>query len=370
MEQPTHVRTKKRTTFIPPYSTAQVPIQPTRAHGPDGSGSMQFVPRPHISALHICAQLLAPNAGSLQVSNTTSRQICIPGRTVLGTPKPPSLSQFYELPNKLQDLILDFTHPKSKILTLKNQPFVKDLENGAIALKSARSGPNPRTSIAFPFKSRCSLALTSKRLAEAYHTALLRFLLRDEEAWLKLEVLNFDFTAAQDFLHSCPQQHLPKIRSPGKLAWNLSVHDKLSTQDQNWCAAIHSWSTTCAAELVNPWVIFTRAGFQQRHWELFLQGALSGVCTEYRENSAIFQQLGMILEALLDICASNYYSRISDVNARTYQRTARELDSEECYCKGVEYDDGVGPTAAWRWFVEEQGRVGKLALRSLRGPTK
>jgi hypothetical protein len=152
-----------------------------------------------------------------------------------------SLFRFYELPNELQDLTLDFTHPKSEILTLKSQPsFVKDLENGAITLKLARSEQNSRTSIAFPFKSRCSLALTSKCLAEAYHTALLRFLLRDEVAWLKLEVLNFDFRAAQEFLHSCPQQHLSKLRSPGKLALKLSVHDRLSTQDQHWCAAIHS----------------------------------------------------------------------------------------------------------------------------------
>jgi hypothetical protein len=330
---------------------------------------MQFVPRHRISALHICSQLLAPNADSLQVSNTTSRQICIPGRTVLGTLKLPSLFRFYELLNELQDLILDFMHPKSKILTLKSQPgLVKDLENGAITLKSKKSGKDPRTSIAFPFKSQCSLALTSKRLAEAYHTALMRFLLRDEEAWLKLEVLNFDFRAAQEFLHRCPQQHLSKLRSPGKLALNLSVHDQLSTRDQNWCAAIHSCSTTCAAEKVNPWVIFTRDGFQQRRW--FLKGALSRVYSEYNKDSAIKQQLGMIFEALLDIGAANYYSRMSDVNARTYERTARELDSEECYWKGVEYDDEIGPTAAWRCFVEEQGKVGKSVLRSLRGPTK
>jgi hypothetical protein len=85
---------------------------------------------------------------------------------------------------------------------------------------------------------------------------------------------------------------------------------------------------------VNPWVIFTRAGFQHRHWELFLKGALIGVQSQYRNDSAITQQLCMILEALLDICASSYYSRLSGVNARTYERTARELDSEECYCKG------------------------------------
>jgi hypothetical protein len=85
---------------------------------------MQFVPRHHISALHICAQLLAPNASSLQVSNIASRPIDIPGRTVLGTLKPPKLFRFYQLPKELQDLILDFTlldtRPNAKTLTLKS----------------------------------------------------------------------------------------------------------------------------------------------------------------------------------------------------------------------------------------------------------
>jgi hypothetical protein len=280
MEQPTHVRTTKHTAFIPPYSTTQVLIQPTRAHGPDRSSLMQFVPRHHISALHICAQLLGPDADSLQVSNITSRPIDIPGRTLLGTLKPTKRFQFYELPKELQDLILDFTHPKSKILTLKSQPgLVKDLENETITLKSKNFGQHSRTSVALPFKSRCSLTLTSKRLAEDYHTALLRFLLRDEDAWLKIEVINFDFRAAQEFLHRCPQQQLSKSRSPGKLALNISIRDWLSSQDQDWCVNIHTWSATCATEMVNPWVIFTRAGFKKHRWELFLKGALGRAYT-------------------------------------------------------------------------------------------
>jgi hypothetical protein len=360
MEQPTHVRTTKRTAFIPPYSTTQVLIQPTPAQGPDGYGSMQFVPRHHISALHICAQLLAPNASSLQVSNITSRPIDIPGRTVLGTLKLPSLFRFYELPKELRDLILDYallyTRPNSKILTLRSQPgFVKNLETGAITLKSKRSGQNSPTSVAFTFKSRCSLALTSKRLAEDYHSALLRLLLQEEEAWLKIEVINFDFRAARDFLHSCPQEQLSKLRSPGKLALNLSVHDWLSTQDRDWCANIHEWSATCAAEMVNPWVIFTRAGFKKRRWELFLKHALRTTYKQYRDDSAIIQQFGMILEALVDICELNQYSRAGGMNARTYKRMARELNSEEYYSKGIEYDNGVGPDpAAWQGFVEQK----------------
>jgi hypothetical protein len=321
---------------------------------------MQFVPRHHISALHICAQLLAPNANSLEVSNITSRPIDIPGRTVLGTLKPPRLFRFYELPKELQDQILDYTlldaRSNSKILTLKSQPgFVKDLENGAITLKSKRSGQNSPTSVAFPFKSSCSLALTSKRLAEDYHSAFLRLLLQDEEAWLKIKVFNFDFRAARDFLHCCPQEQLSKLRSPGKLALNLSVHDWLSTQDQDWCAEIHKWSAYCATEMVNPWVIFTRAGFKKRRWELFLKHALRTTYKQHRDDSAIIQQFGMILEALLDICELNHYSRVGGMHARTYGRTAKELNSEEYYFKGIEYDNRVGPDpAAWQGFVEEQ----------------
>jgi hypothetical protein len=183
----------------------------------------------------------------------------------------------------------------------------------------------------------------------------LRLLLQDEEAWLKIEVINFDFRAARDFLHCCPQEQLSKLRSPGKLALNLSVHDWLSTQDQDWCAEIHKWSAYCATEMVNPWVIFTRAGFKKRRWELFLKHALRTTYKQHRDDSAIIQQFGMILEALLDICELNHYSRVGGMHARTYGRTAKELNSEEYYFKGIEYDNRVGPDpAAWQGFVEEQ----------------
>jgi hypothetical protein len=228
MEQGTQVRNTRHTVFIPPFSTAEIPIHIICAHGPGKSMLLQFVPRHRSPFLRISNQLLGLNASSLQASNTTSRPVCIPGQTVLGTLKAPTRFRFYDLPRELRDTILGFTledeYPDEEVLTLKSKPgFVKSSEDGSIAL-TFRSTAD-KSQIAFPFKSRFSLALASKTMADEYHDALLRLLLRKENAWLKMEIDNFDFSAAQEFLRSCPPQQVPKLRSPGKLALNLSIDD-------------------------------------------------------------------------------------------------------------------------------------------------
>jgi hypothetical protein len=189
-------------------------------------------------------------------------------------------------------------------------------------------------------------------MADEYHDALLRLLLRNENAWLKIEINKLDFKAAQGFLHSCPEEQLSKLRSPGKLALNLSIDDWESRVEwidmhKQWFPNTHKWSTDYATKKVIPWVVFKRAGFPDRREEYWFQGAVRRAYKKsYETESAVSQQSGMIRDALLNVCQLNRYARRARAGSliRTHKRTAEEPKSIECYVQGIEYDEGVSPT--------------------------
>lgn len=194
---------------ISPFSTEDVPI---RCKDILDLNKLKFMPRHRIPHLRLNVQLVNPEQPFLRAYNETSRPITIPRNTKLDKFKPRAVFRFYDLPPELRDLILDFAladaHPGLDTLTLKCEPgFVKEDEDGSISMMPTIAGKFGSRylgrSIAFPFMSKCSLTLTSKTMADDYHTALWRFLLREEGSWLRFRVHNFDFEAAQFFLARC-----------------------------------------------------------------------------------------------------------------------------------------------------------------------
>lgn len=347
MNQKIRVRTGKRIS-LPPFSTVYIPI---RCDDMLDLDKLQFVPRHRISHINVSVELADPEQPFLRAYNETSRPIKIPKHTKLGKFKPRVPFRFYDLPQELRDLVLDFVladaHPNLGSLTLKCEPgFVKDDEDGSISMMPTNSGKFGSRyigrSIAFPFMSKCSLIFTSRKLADDYQTALWRFLLRNENSWLKLRVHNFYFEAAQFFLARCSQQQLSILRLPGKFVLQLSLHCRSVTGDtpSKWAWNVGRWSQYCTLHKVSPWVIFTRAFFLQFQGQRRVQKALAEACQRTTRGPKGDQSV-MILDALDDICMLNKWTS-NGYWLIAHTRTEEVLEQEEYYFKGVEYDgDGV-----------------------------
>ena len=340
MDQNIRVRTGKRIS-LSPFSAVDIPIRCDDILDLD---KQQFVPRHRIPHLCLSVQMVRPEQPFLRAYNETSRPIKIPKHTKLGNFKPRAHFRLYDLPQELRDLILDFAladaHPGLESLTLKCGPgFVKDGEDGSISRTPTNAGKfgsrYDGRSIAFPFMSKFSLTLTSKTLADDFQTALWRFLLREEGSWLKMRVHNFSFETAHFFLARCSQKQLSSLRLPGKLVLQMSLRCRSASGPQ-WAWNTERWSEFCLAKKVSPWVVFTEAFFLQRQGQRLVQQALANAC-QRAIKVPTGDQVVMILDALDDICKQNYWTR-NGYWVSVNKRSAKVLDQEEYYFKGVEYD--------------------------------
>jgi hypothetical protein len=345
MKQQLCARTRNKIS-IPPYGTVDIPIHRNHVIEPDEHlNTLRFVPRYCIPHLSVDIQLLRNNQSFLRAYNRSSRRIKIPRHTKLGNFRPPRPFRFYDLPPELRDIVLDFavsdTHPNLETLTLKCLPgFIKGGETGSISLMLKDAGHNSinlNDSIAFPFRSSHSLALTSKSLADDFHIALRRFLLHKKTCWLQLRVHNFNFEAAQLFLRSCSQQQSSQLRVPGKLVLQLSARARSGSDDhqKKWCANVERWSALCQGKKVSPWVIFRRAFFLQRKNQRDLQNALAKTAT-IATHHCTGEQVVMIMDALDDICKLNSWTKNGNWIS-IHGRTDEVLWQEKYDFKGVEY---------------------------------
>jgi hypothetical protein len=310
---------------------------------------LQFTPRHRVPHLRLSVRLVSPKQAFLRAYNETSRPIKIPSNTKLGKFKALVPFRFYDLPQELRDLILDFAikdaHPNLQSLTFKSEPgFVKDDgEDGSISMKPINAGKFGSRylgrSIAFPFMSKCSLTLASKKLADDYQTALWRFLLHEESSWLKLRVHNFFFETAHFFLARCSQQQLSKLRLPGKVVLHLSLRYRSISghTPSKWAWNTERWSEYCLANKISTWVIFTEAFFLQIQGQRLVQQALAGACQRALK-APTGEQIVMILDALDDICKLNRWTG-NGYWLSIHTRTDEVLEQEEYYFKGVEYDE-------------------------------
>ena len=348
MDQKISARAGKRIS-IKPFSSVEIPI-----HCEDNLDldELQFVPRHRIPQLRLSVQLVSPGRPVLQAYNETPRPIKIPKRTKLGKFKPRVPFRFYDLPQELREIILDFAvadaHPGLEALTLKSEPgFIKDDgEGGSISMMPTIAGSFGSRyvgrSIAFPFMSKSSLTLTSKTMADDYQTALWRFLLRKESSWLKMRVHNFFFEVVHFFLARCSQQQLSNLRSPGKLVLQLSVRYRgiKSPTPSKWAWNTERWSAFCLVNKISPWVTFREAFFLTHQGQRLVQQALAGAC-QRAMNGPTGDQIIMILDALDDICKLNKWIG-NGYWLSVHTRKSEDLEKEEFYFKGVEYDgDGA-----------------------------
>lgn len=342
MEQNFRVRTGQRI-HISPFSAMEVPI---RCNDTLELDKLQFVPRHRIPRLGVSVQMVNSGQPSLRAYNETSYPIKIPSRTKLGKFIPRVPFRFYDLPQELRDTILDYAlvdaHHGLETLTLKLEPaFVKDDQDGSISLPDKVGKFGSRylgRSVAFPFISKCSLTLTSKTLADDFQTALWRFLLREGSSWLKLRVHNFDFEIAHFFLARCSQQQLSKLRLPGKLVLQLSVRYRSITGHipSKWAFNAERWGEHCMKNKISPWVIFTEAFFLQVQSQRYVQQALAGACQRAAKRPS-GDQVVMILDALDDIVRLNKWTG-NGYWLHVYKRPDEDLEKEEYYFKGVEFD--------------------------------
>lgn len=340
MNQNIRVRTGKSIS-LSPFSTVDIPIRYDDILDLD---KQQFVPRHRIPHLGLSVQMVSPKQPLLRAYNETFRPIKIPKHTKLGKFKQRAHFRFYDLPQELRDLILDFAladaHPDLESLTLKCEPgFVKDGEDGSISRMPTKAGKfgsrYDGRSIAFPFMSKCSLTLTSKTLASDFQTALWRFLLREEGSWLKMRVHNFSFETAHFFLARCSQKQLSSLRLPGKLVLQMSLRCRSASGPQ-WAWNAERWSEYCLLNKVSPWVIFTEAFFLQHQGQRLVQQALANAC-QRATKIPTGDQVVMILDAPDDVCKQNCWTR-NGYWLSVNKRSAKVLDQEEYYFKGVEYD--------------------------------
>jgi hypothetical protein len=353
MEQNFRIRTGK-SIHISPFSAVEIPI---RCNDILELDKLQFVPRHRIPRLSVSVQMVNFDQPSLRAYNETSYPIKIPSRTKLGKFTPRVPFRFYDLPQELRDMILDYAlvdaHPKLETLTLKLEPaFVKDDQDGSISLPDKIGKFGSRylgRSVAFPFMSKCSLALTSKTLADDFQTALWRFLLREESSWLKLRVHNFDFEIAHFFLARCSQQQLSKLRLPGKLVLQLSVRYRSITGHipSKWAFNAERWGEHCMKNKISPWVIFTEAFFLQVQSQRYIQQALAGACQRAAKRPS-GDQVVMILDALDDIVRLNKWTG-NGYWLSVYKRPVEDLEKEEYHFKGVEFD-ADGSLVDQRWL--------------------
>lgn len=346
MDQNIRVRTGKRIS-LSPFSTVDIPVHCDDILDLD---KQHFVPRHRIPQLGLSVQMVSHEHLFLRAYNETSRPIKIPKHTKLGKFKPRAHFRFYDLSQELRDLILDIAladaHPSLESLTLKFEPgFVKDGQNGSISMMPTATGKfgsrYDGRSIAFPFMSKCSLTFTLKTLADDFQTALWRFLLREKGSWLKMRVHNFSFETAHFFLARCSQQKLSGLRLPGKLVLQMSLRCRSASGPQ-WACNTERWSECCLLNKVSPWVIFTEAFFLQRQGQRLVQQALANACQRAMKGpTPTGDQVVVILDALDEICKQNYWTR-NGYWLSVNKRSAKVLDQEEYYFKGVEYDsDGV-----------------------------
>jgi hypothetical protein len=346
MDQTLYARIRQ-SILISPFSTVEIPI---RCHNIFELDKLQFVPRRRIPRLGVSVQMVNSEQPSLRAYNETPQIIKIPKNTKLGKFKPRAPFRFYDLPQELRDMILDYAlvdaHPDLKTLTLKREPgFVKDDQDASISLPDRVGKFGSRylgRSVAFPFMSKCSLTLTSKTLADDYQTTLWRFLLREESSWLKLRVHNFNFEAAHFFLARCSQQQLSKLRLQGKLVLQLSVRYRSLTGHipSKWAFNAERWGEHCTKNKISPWVIFTEAFFLQVQSQRYVQQALAGACQRAAKRPS-GDQVVMILDALDDIVRLNKWTG-NGYWLSVYKRPDEDLEQEECYFKGVEFDgDGA-----------------------------
>jgi hypothetical protein len=87
---------------------------------------------------------------------------------------------------------------------------------------------------------------------------------------------------------------------------------------------------------ISPWVIFTEAFFLQVQSQRYIQQALAGACQRAAKRPS-GDQVVMILDALDDIVRLNKWTG-NGYWLHVYKRPDEDLEKEEYYFKGVEFD--------------------------------